>query len=255
MNLKKIFCLLLVNIGITHQLFAKDAMKTIGLLGGTGWSSTITYYSLLNEKINQQLGGYHSAKVILKSIDYHDIMSNYGKNHAKIAELLHQELTELIALKPDCIIVCCNSLHKYYDIIKDSLKCPIPVFHAVDLVAQKCQKKNYKNVLLLATKFTMEDGFFADVLENFGITVLIPQQQEREQIHLIHQELMNNKSTDEAQAYFKKLIESYPTIDAVVIGCTEFPLVINQQTIQVPLLNPVELQTESAVTYALSSLL
>ncbi|MGE0206684.1 MAG: aspartate/glutamate racemase family protein [Candidatus Babeliales bacterium] len=243
--------ILLSLVGSTNQVFAKNTMKTIGLLGGTGWSSTISYYSLLNEMVNQKLGGYHSAKIILKSIDYHDIMSNYGKDYTKIAELLHQELTELIGLKPDCIIICCNSLHKYYDIIKDSLKCPVPVFHAVDLVAQKCKQKQYKTVLLLATKFTMEDGFFAKVLENFGIAVLIPQKEERDQIDLIHKQLMNNKATDEAQTYFQKLIESYTMADAVVLGCTEFPLVAKQETIKIPLLNPMELQVERALEYAL----
>ena len=107
-------------------------MKTIGLLGGTGWSSTIGYYALLNTLVNERLGGYHSAKIILKSIDYHDIMSTYGENHEHTAALLKAELLELIALKPDCIMICCNSLHKYYDMIKDGIHSPIPVFHAVE---------------------------------------------------------------------------------------------------------------------------
>jgi aspartate racemase len=88
-------------------------MKTIGLLGGTGWSSTIGYYTMLNELVGKRLGGYHSAKILLQSIDYHDIMSNYGKDPKKIEDILLEELLNLIALNPDCIIICCNSLHKY----------------------------------------------------------------------------------------------------------------------------------------------
>jgi aspartate racemase len=117
-------------------------MKTIGLLGGTAWSSTIGYYQMLNELVGERLGGFHSAKILLKSIDYHEIRSNYGKDHEKIALLLQKELAELIALKPDCMIICCNSLHKYYDMIKDNLKSTIPVFHALDLVAQYANERN-----------------------------------------------------------------------------------------------------------------
>ena len=96
-------------------------MKTIGLLGGTGWSSTIGYYTMLNELVGKHLGGYHSAKILLKSIDYHDIMSNYGKAPEKIADVLLEELLDLISLNPDCIIICCNSLHEYYDLIKSHI--------------------------------------------------------------------------------------------------------------------------------------
>src|SRR5438105_455646 len=109
-------------------------MKTIGMLGGTGWSSTIGYYSLLNQLVNARLGGYHSAKILLKSIDYHDIMSDNSGDHAKTAKILKEELLGLIQLKPDCIIICCNSLHKYYDMIQEELNLDIPVMHAVDLV-------------------------------------------------------------------------------------------------------------------------
>src|ERR1700688_986512 len=157
-------------------------MKTIGLLGGTSWSSTIDYYTLLNQLVHQRLGGFHSAKIILKSIDYHDISSNYGKDDAKIADLLLEELLDLISLNPDCILICCNSLHKFYDMIKAHVYTDIPVFHAVELVAEHSKKQNYKKVLLLATKFTMEDGFFAKILQNSGIDVIIPNQEQRDEM-------------------------------------------------------------------------
>ncbi|MBX9578513.1 MAG: aspartate/glutamate racemase family protein [Chthoniobacterales bacterium] len=109
-------------------------MKTIGLLGGVSWSSTIIYYKILNELVQERLGGQHSAKILLKSIDYHEIQSAYGKDHDRVAALLEEELRGLIALKPDCILICCNTLHKYYDMIKERLVTNIPVFHALDLV-------------------------------------------------------------------------------------------------------------------------
>ncbi len=226
-------------------------MKTIGMLGGTGWSSTVGYYQLLNELVNQRMGGYHSAKIVLKSIDYHDIMSTYGNDHEKTAQTLHHELLQLIALKPDCIIICCNSLHKYYDMIKGYLKSTIPVFHAVKLVAQHAQKNGYKNILLLATQFTMEDGFFAKTLEQHDINVTIPNQEQRAAMQKIHSELMINKVTSESKAYFSSLIAAHKNLDAVVLGCTEYPLVVNQDNSVLPIINPVQLQAITAVNFAL----
>lgn len=226
-------------------------MKTIGLLGGTGWSSTIGYYKILNEMVNERLGGYHSAKILLKSIDYHDIMSNYGKDHDKTAQLLHSELSELIALKPHCLMICCNSLHKYYDMIKDQLNSPIPVIHAVDAVAHHIQQQKYKQVLLLATKFTMEDGFFAKKLEQSGIAVTIPGPQERDEMQRIHDKLMQNSVTEKSRNYFRDLIVRHKNLDAVVLGCTEYPLVVDQTNSVLPIIDPVYLQTQSAVDFAL----
>lgn len=226
-------------------------MKTIGLLGGTGWSSTIGYYKLLNEMVNERLGGYHSAKILLKSIDYHDIMSNYGKDHDKISQILQKELTELIALNPQCLMICCNSLHKYYDMIKSQLNSPIPVIHAVEVVAHHIQKQQHKQVLLLATKFTMEDGFFQRNLEESGINVMIPDPEERIEMQKIHDELMQNSVTEKSRNYFRDLIFKHKTFDAVVLGCTEYPLVVDQTNSALPIIDPIYLQAQSAVEFAL----
>ncbi|MBM3610836.1 MAG: amino acid racemase [Alphaproteobacteria bacterium] len=226
-------------------------MKTIGLLGGTGWSSTIEYYRLLNELVAERLGGYHSAKILLKSIDYHDIMVNYGVNHDDVAKVLEKELQELIVLKPDCIVICCNSLHKYYDMIKLNLASDIPVMHAIQLVADHLKTKKQKKVLLLATKFTMEDGFFSKILEDNGIQVEIPTAHEQDKMQKIHVELMHNVVTQESRDYFSNLITKYKNLDAVVLGCTEYPLVVNNENSILPVVDPITLQSISAVNYAL----
>jgi len=226
-------------------------MKTIGLLGGTGWSSTIGYYTILNEMVNQRLGGYHSAKILLKSIDYQDIMTNYGKDHEKVAGALQAELSELIALKPDCILICCNALHKYYDMVKAKIGSDIPLFHAVDLVAQHIKDQHYKRVLLLAATFTMEDGFFAKRLEKDGIEVIIPNQAERDAMQKIHDKLMQNVVSDESRNYLRDLIMKYQDLDAVILGCTEYPLVVDRDNSVLPIINPVCLQASAAVDYAL----
>jgi aspartate racemase len=225
-------------------------MKTIGLLGGTGWSSTIGYYKILNELVAKRLGGYHSAKILLKSIDYHDIKVNYGVNHDAVSQVLDKELWGLIALKPDCIIICCNSLHKYYDMIKAQLASDIPVMHAIQLVADHLNTAGKKKVLLLATKFTMEDGFFYKKLEDNGIQVEIPNEHERNKMQEIHNELMHNVVTQESRDYFSNLITSHKDLDAVILGCTEYPLVVDHANSILPIVDPVYLQAITAVNYA-----
>ncbi|MFZ4115490.1 MAG: aspartate/glutamate racemase family protein [Chthoniobacterales bacterium] len=227
-------------------------MKTIGLLGGTGWSSTIIYYKMLNELVQERLGGRHSAKMLLKSIDYHEIQSNYGKNHDRVAALLEEELRGLIALKPDCILIGNMTLHKYYDVIKDRLCSDIPVFHALDLVVQRCQQQYYKKVLLLATKNTLEDGFFAKKLEQSNIVVTIPNHKEREEIHQIHGELVKDVINEKSKKFFSDLIASYQELDAVILGCTELPLVVQQENSLLPIIDPIRLQTRVAVDDALA---
>jgi len=227
-------------------------MKTIGLLGGTGWPSTIGYYQTINELIHQRLGGYHSADILLKSIDYHNIMSNYSINHTAVADNLKRELEKLLALNPDCFMICCNSLHKYYDIIKQALSSEIPIFHAVELTADYLIKQQYSKVLLLATKFTMEDGFFAKTLNSFGIEVTIPTLTQRDNMQYIHKELMQGQVTQSSKDYFQNLVKHYKNLDAVVLGCTEYPLVLDQTNSILPLVNPAYLQALAAVDFALS---
>lgn len=247
-----LFCMQLLMMNSFLAQESDQSMKTIGLLGGTGWSSTIGYYTLLNQLVHEKLGGCHSAKVILKSIDYHDIAVNYGKNNELVSELLYQELLGLIELKPDCIIICCNSLHKFYDLIKDRINSDIPVFHAVELVGQHMQEKGISKALLLATKLTMEDGFFANILEKFGITVVIPDLKQRDQMNkILFFELINNVVTDEAKKYFADIILEHQDNDVVILGCTEFPLVVVQENSALPIINPVTLQCAAAVDFAL----
>ena len=178
-------------------------------------------------------------------------MSTYGKDHAKTAQILQHELSGLVALNPDCIIICYKTLHKYYDMIKADANYKIQVFHAVELTAKYINDLNYKKVLLLATKFTMEDGFFTKTLENHGVNVVIPDEAQRNEMRAIHTDLMLNKVTDQAKEYFSALINRYKDCDAVVLGCTEYPLVVNQNTSQLLIIDPVKIQTMYAVDFCL----
>lgn len=226
-------------------------MKTIGLLGGTAWFSTIEYYRKINQMVYDRLGGYHSAKILLKSIDYHDIKSNYGKNNELVVALLKKELIDLLRLNPDCLIICCNTLHKYYDILKEDLGLKIPLFHTTEVTREYIKKQDYNKVLFLATKFTMEDGFFSDALTQRGITVTIPREIERNEIQKIHSDLKQSIVSGYAKKYFENLIIKYSDVDAIVLGCSELGLIIDSNNSSLPIIDPVHLQCFRAVEYAL----
>lgn len=227
-------------------------MKTIGLIGGTSWPSTIEYYRVLNQLVVEKCGGYHSARILLYSIDYHEIKSNYTSGWDKIPELLRQEIARALQGKPDCLILCNNTLHKAFDIIRPTLKLPIPFFHAVELTAEYAIKQRYKKVLLLATRFTMEDEFYKRTLEAKGLQAEIPNQQEREQIQNIQSVLATGKVLLEHKTYFKQLLERYKHLDAVILACTELPLAITQEMTTLPIIDPIEIQCQAAVNYALA---
>jgi aspartate racemase len=228
-------------------------MKLIGLLGGTSWPSTIQYYQLINQLVAQKEGGYHSARLLLKSIDYHEIKSNYGPGWDKIPGLLKAEINEFMECRPDCLILCNNTLHKAYDTIADELALPVPFFHAVHLTADFAKEKKYRNLLLLGTKFTMEDGFFTRILENAGLTVSIPTLPERDAIQKIQMRLSAGEMDESFSHFFYELIGKYSNMDAVILACTELPLAIDASHCPIPIINPAELQCLKACEFALAS--
>lgn len=227
-------------------------MKLIGLLGGMGWQSTIEYYRLLNELVSQKLGKHHSARLVLSSPDYEDI-KQYGYDQAQErGEVLLNALIELSGFNPDCMLICNNTLHKVYDEIKPHLHSDIPVLHIVDIVCEELARKDAKKALLLGTQFTMEDGFFADGLKQQDILSIIPDEDERRHIQEIHDELLQDVPNEKMINWFKELIEKYSDeVDAVVLACTELPLVISQNNVDVPLFNSLELHCKAAVDFAL----
>ena len=226
-------------------------MKRIGLIGGTSWPSTIEYYRLLNQLTTEKLGGYHSANLMLYSIDYHEIKSNYTGGWDKIPGLLKKEIKTILTSPCDCLILCNNTLHKAFDIIQPELNLQIPFFHAVDLTGQFAVKKRLKKLLLLGTKFTMEDGFFSRKLEALGLEVTIPNEEERNHIQSIQTMLAQNSIKPEHIEYFRTFLSNYSHLDAVILACTELPLVVTSENSALPIINPIELQCNTAMDFAL----
>lgn len=225
-------------------------MKTIGLLGGMSWPSTIEYYRFLNQLTQEKLGGYHSANVLLYSIDYHEIKTRYANGWDEIPDLLKRELEKLIKLGPDCIIICNNTLHKAFDLIEPDMALSIPIFHIVDVTGKHAKKKKLHNLLLLGTQFTMEDGFFQRKLERCGLTVRIPESQDRIEIQKVQTKLAKGLMENNFHDRFHKIISKHSEVDAVVLACTEIPLVVKQKDYDIPILNPSELQCRRAFEFA-----
>lgn len=229
-------------------------MKTIGLLGGMSWPSTIEYYRILNQFAQARLGGFHSANLLLRSIDYHDIKSRYHHDWQEISVLLKKEIEAFVRLEPDCLLICNNTLHKAFDQIANDLQLSIPVFHIVDAVGRFAQTKNLRRLLLLGTQFTMEDGFYQQRLEErFDLKIEIPNLQERIMIQTIQSQLAREVLTPDFRSHFINLLRNYSTVDAVILACTELPLAIEQSDVDLFLLNPTEQQCREAFEFAVAS--
>jgi aspartate racemase len=234
-------------------------MKTIGLLGGTSWPSTIEYYRILNELAQARLGGHHSARLLLSSIDYHEIKSRYYARWDEIPALLRTEIESFASLAtgasaggPQCLVICNNTLHKAYDSFASELDLGMPVFHVVRETGAHAAARGYRHLLLLGTQFTMEDGFYHRGLEAFGLRVSTPREQDRVGIQEVQTQLARGVMRPEFRQYFLDLVERYSDVDAVVLGCTELPLAMAQGDYALPLINPTQLQCIAAFEYAVA---
>lgn len=225
----------------------------IGVLGGMSWPSTVLPYRLLNQGVERRLGGLHSARIALYSIDYHDIRSGYTQGWENIPALLETEIGTLLAFRPDCWMIANNTLHKVYDQIGDRLPPAPPMFHAVKLVRDRLLAACHRKVLLLGTRFTMEDGYFADPLRHVGIEVSIPEEADRERVGEIQMRLAQGDMKREYYDYFTDLISRHADegCEAAIAGCTELPLAITQDTCPIELVDPLVLQCAACVDFAL----
>ncbi len=230
-------------------------MKIIGLLGGTSWPSTPQYYTYLNEKISQELGGHHSAKIILYSIDYHEIKSLYPDGWEDIPALLGQELKLLDNMGPDLILICNNTLHKGYDILVENQEIALDaqVVHIVVETAKRAGELGAKKVLLLGTQFTMEDGFFKDRLAFFKFDVEVPSRDDRVLIQEMQSAISAGNMQDGFKNRFADILARYTHNDAVILGCTELPLVIDETMTEMKVINPIYAQCDAAIKSVLAS--
>jgi len=229
-------------------------MKTIGLLGGMSWESTVTYYRMINEGIKARLGGLHSAKLCLYSVDFDEIekLQHLG-DWDSTAEILSRAASGLEAAGAEFLIICTNTMHKVATQIEQSIN--IPLLHIADATAEKVISKGIKSVGLLGTKFTMEQEFYKGRLETgYGLKVYIPDRSDREIVHdIIYNELCLGKIEEGSRDQYLRIIGKLATegAEAVILGCTEIALLVDQDQTPVPLFDTTRLHAESAVALAL----
>jgi aspartate racemase len=230
-------------------------MKTIGLIGGMTWLSSLEYYKLINKLVQERLGGKHSAKIILISHDFAEIATLQQNSRWDIlTKMMIDSSVTLEKAGAELVVMCVNTMHKVADDIID--KIDIPLLHIVDSIAHEIKRLNLKKVGLLGTKFTMEQDFFGGRLEkDHNITVLIPNETERNAIHeIIYQELAVGEFRTESKEYIGTVIEDLAKCGAqgVIIGCTELPLLIKPEDVTIPLFDTTAIHVNAAVNVALS---
>jgi len=229
-------------------------VRTIGLIGGMSWNSSLEYYRIINESIQEKLGGLHSARCILYSVDFGELgkLQREGK-WEELAGLMVEAAERLQGAGADCIVICTNTMHKLADDIESSIN--IPLIHIADATGDEIRKSGLSRVALLGTKFTMEEDFYKTRLQQkYGVEVVIPGQRERQAIHdIIYDELclgvIRQSSAEIVTAAIRGLIAG--GAEGVILGCTELPLLITQESIEVPVFDTTAIHAQAAVDFAL----
>ncbi|NOQ92694.1 MAG: amino acid racemase [Flavobacteriaceae bacterium] len=228
-------------------------MKTIGLIGGLSWESSAVYYKIINEKINNILGGYHSAKCVMVSVDFAEIEKLQkiedweGQN-----KIMVKSARQLENAGADFVVLCTNTMHICSDAIIKNIS--IPFLHIAKATGEKIKENNLKKIALLGTKFTMEKDFYKDLLKDYGIETIIPNENDRGIVHeIIYKELVHGNINTNSKKAYQKIIKDLQKrgAEGVILGCTEIPLLIKQNDVDIPIFDTTKIHAESAVMMAL----
>lgn len=228
-------------------------MKTIGLIGGMSWESSVEYYRLINEEVKNRLGGLHSAKCILYSVDFEEIERFQADGEwDKAGELLGDVAYSLEKAGADFIVICTNTMHKVIQSIEEKIS--IPILHIADATAGQIKQANIDTVGLLGTKYTMEQNFYKERIQSRGIKVLIPSDSERELVNkIIYEELCLGSIKQSSKEYYKQVIRNLMNqgAEGIILGCTEIGLLVKQEDSDVPLFDTTKIHAIEAVNKAL----
>lgn len=231
-------------------------MKTIGLIGGMSWESTVEYYKIINETVKLRLGGFHSAKCLMYSVDFEKIeILQHENKWDELTDIMIDIAKKLKDAGADFIVICTNTMHKMAGDIEE--KAQIKVLHIAEAVGKEIINRKIKKVGLLGTSFTMEQDFYKKLLkDNFNIDVIIPSAKEREIIHkVIYDELCKGIINEESKDEYIKIINNLVLngADGIILGCTEIPLLIKQEDVDVPVFDTTTIHSISAVEFALAN--
>lgn len=228
-------------------------MKTIGLIGGMSWKSTVTYYQIINDTVKEQLGGLHSAKILLYSVDFSEIEECQAKGDwDKSANILAEAAKKLEKAGAHFIIICTNTMHKVAPQIQKEIS--IPIIHIADATAEKLKEKHILTVALLGTKYTMEQNFYKERIEDSGIKVMIPDDDDVELVnHVIYEELCLGIVSAASRKEYIRVINSMKEkgAEGVILGCTEIGLLINQSDSTIPVFDTTQIHAHVAAIKAI----
>lgn len=231
-------------------------MKVIGLLGGMSWESTASYYSLINEAVSQRLGGIHSARILLSSVDFAEIAAlQEAGDWTELGRRLAHEAQILETGGAQCVLLCTNTMHYAADALEAVLK--VPFLHIADAVGAALHATGVHRVGLLGTRFTMREAFYRDRLrQHFGLDVLVPPQIEQERVNaVIYEELCSGHIEETSRQDYLDIIDGLQRAgaEAVILGCTEIGLLVQQHHTTVPLYDTTRLHALKAVEFALAA--
>ena len=225
-------------------------MKTIGMIGGMSWESSLEYYRLINEGVKQRLGGLHSAKSVLVSVDFAEIEALQSAGDWDTAtQHMVAAARQVERAGADFLIICTNTMHKMADAVQQSIQ--IPLLHIADATAARVKAQGLETVGLLGTRFTMEQDFYRGRLEQHGLRVVTPPPAGRDVIHqVIYSELVLGQVNPASRTAYLQIMGALPAVQGVILGCTEIGLLVKQEDTPVPLFDTTLIHAEAAVEYA-----
>jgi len=227
-----------------------DPMQTIGMLGGMSWESSAEYYRLANVLVRERVGGLHSAKVVLHSVDFAEIERMQVEGRWDDAgKVLAEAAAGMQAAGADFLLICTNTMHKVYDQVQAAVD--IPVVHLGDATATAIRNAGLTTVGLLGTGFTMDQPFYRERLESHGLKVLVPSPEDRATVHrIIYDELCLGIVREESRRAYQDVIARFEGVEGVILGCTEIELLISQADVPLPVFPTTRLHVEAAVDRA-----
>ena len=230
-------------------------MKTIGMIGGMSWESSIEYYRIVNQAVREKLGGLHSAKSIMYSVEFAEIeMLQHQNRWDELAKIMIEAARGLERGGAEFVIICTNTMHKLYDIVQTAIM--IPMLNIADATAEEIKTKGIDRIALLGTRFTMEEDFYKGrLVEKYGLEVMIPSSAQRETVHrVIYDELCAGIIKPDSKQKYADIIQDLVAkgTGGVILGCTEIGLLVKQEDSPVPLFDTTEIHARAAVDYALA---
>ncbi len=228
-------------------------MKTIGIIGGLTWYSTLDYYRMLNEEVNKKLGGAHAAKIILNSVDFAEIkILTEQQDWDGISVIICKAARDVEVAGAACLMIGANTMHNIAEKVQAAIN--IPVIHIAEAVAKEIINKNLKTVALLGTKYTMQLDFYKNILFSHGISTIVPSDADIEFINnSIYSEFSKGIFLPETKQGYLKIIDKMKALGAqgIILGCTEIPILIKQEDCALPLLDSAYIHSMAAVDFAL----